>query len=980
MKSDQNIKQNHDQIHHLIQLAADDRLDATQRAKLDAHLVECRQCRDYANEIHTIEKLLSSGSPTRLVPSSSQQKSQQPSATLSKSLTATIHTRYRRYQLNKQILSFTSILTVLAAVIVFFILFGRIIPNNPSPADAPLETSITTATQSPTNTPFETMDIKNTPGEEKSLIQELSTQAGFEIAIPTWLPEGYTLSGTSYNSEKNIACLLYRSPLDSDSATSLVIAQGPFGPLPTDEELWDFDYQSYWSKQAWFDPRHEEYGIAQRTTSAVPGATEDGYYYTRGILNLSLYCQQTGLEVEKALTWQDQKHNFIVFAQEDIYQNGNFLTEAEMQKIAGGLNKIPAAHPFNRLPDYERITNIEEVHSFADFSFRQPTTLPGPYEFLYASVWPLTLVYQSTSGEANAPGLIFVENSSPSKTLEELYNEAPQVYERVTINGQPGLFSAGFCVSEDYKPIADCGTPQILTWFEDGIAFSFSGYFDKEAILATAENLQVLPNKSLQVIPTQEEVITDITPKPIIKTSMGDLIYISSRFTNEVMDSKPEPGEKILVIVLERLDGIPIDIEMFAKAQIQGSPYLLGDSSIAIREGAGQGFLVDSLDEFVISFRVPNSVKTFELIWGKNDPIEIIPTESSLTTTTPTPIPPPSPSEADDTSNINVQAGFDVIEPSSIPAGYILSDTTYHAAENITCLHYRSPLTDDQAPPVLIVAQSSDPLPPVPELTEPYFDAVDTSPTVPIGGVKDGQGNHYPYNSFEAKLYCGNGNQTFYDAVYWQVGDTYFAVLFKPASYMVYTQVATLLDVRRLAESMTGVSTIPVDAIDPERMPSIAVAENYLKVDLLEPTYIPVGYDFLYASYHERTILWVELVYSYDSYDIYGMSISIDLTASVTLTETYEILPGEYEKVIVKNKEALYSLGSCTEESVKPGSTCYAASTLLFFESNMRYMIMGYLSKEEVIAIAESISSRVDIQTTPGLPTPTPTAPPPEEM
>jgi hypothetical protein len=116
--------------------------------------------------------------------------------------------------------------------------------------------------------------------------------------------------------------------------------------------------------------------------------------------------------------------------------------------------------------------------------------------------------------------------------------------------------------------------------------------------------------------------------QPVLKTSMGDFVIVSARFVDEVHGTKPNPGEKILLVILsqpglERLDPATFFLEDFDKVIHDTSKepiYILGsDGSETI---STMGGWVD--EEFAMGFILPATAKTYTLFWPDNAPIDIV--------------------------------------------------------------------------------------------------------------------------------------------------------------------------------------------------------------------------------------------------------------------------------------------------------------------------------------------------------------------
>jgi len=135
---------------------------------------------------------------------------------------------------------------------------------------------------------------------------------------------------------------------------------------------------------------------------------------------------------------------------------------------------------------------------------------------------------------------------------------------------------------------------------------------------------------------TAEETKTLETPisgndigQPLVKTSIGDFVIVSARFVDEVHGEKPNPGEKILLVILsqpglERLDPNTFSLEAFGNMThdtSKGEIYILGDDGS--KTISTMGGWVD--EEFAMGFKLPAKIKTYTLFWQDNPPIDIVP-------------------------------------------------------------------------------------------------------------------------------------------------------------------------------------------------------------------------------------------------------------------------------------------------------------------------------------------------------------------
>jgi hypothetical protein len=131
------------------------------------------------------------------------------------------------------------------------------------------------------------------------------------------------------------------------------------------------------------------------------------------------------------------------------------------------------------------------------------------------------------------------------------------------------------------------------------------------------------------------EIESSSTPAPesnsaesVVKTSMGDFVIVSARFADEVNGTKPNPEEKILLVILsqpgvERLDPGIFSLEAFGNMThdtSKGEIYILGDDGS--RTISTMGGWVN--EDFAMGFSVPATVKTYTLFWQDNPPIDIV--------------------------------------------------------------------------------------------------------------------------------------------------------------------------------------------------------------------------------------------------------------------------------------------------------------------------------------------------------------------
>jgi hypothetical protein len=151
--------------------------------------------------------------------------------------------------------------------------------------------------------------------------------------------------------------------------------------------------------------------------------------------------------------------------------------------------------------------------------------------------------------------------------------------------------------------------------------------FGITACVKNPASVQVTPN-------TIQSTDTKATGNQVYNTKMGQLTISSARIVDEVNGDKPNPGEKILLIILAGPSGEALKTDTFSLEEFQkiipdsnqGTIHILGDGgSETISTMAG--WLGPEYKEFGIGFRIPSNVTKYQLVWPGNDPIEIIPAE-----------------------------------------------------------------------------------------------------------------------------------------------------------------------------------------------------------------------------------------------------------------------------------------------------------------------------------------------------------------
>lgn len=127
--------------------------------------------------------------------------------------------------------------------------------------------------------------------------------------------------------------------------------------------------------------------------------------------------------------------------------------------------------------------------------------------------------------------------------------------------------------------------------------------------------------------PEAEQAAGAVPSRPVLTTTMGDLVIASSRLADEVHGQKARSGEKFLLVILtqpnlENLDPGGFSLETFQKMIQENS------SQIYVSANDGSQYISTMAgwvqDEFAVGFAVPVG-DSFILYWPANPPIDIIP-------------------------------------------------------------------------------------------------------------------------------------------------------------------------------------------------------------------------------------------------------------------------------------------------------------------------------------------------------------------
>jgi hypothetical protein len=117
----------------------------------------------------------------------------------------------------------------------------------------------------------------------------------------------------------------------------------------------------------------------------------------------------------------------------------------------------------------------------------------------------------------------------------------------------------------------------------------------------------------------------------LLHTSLGDFVVAGARFEQELHGAKPQEGEKLLLVVLERPGHVQLQPETFSLEEFQAMTRAYTEN-IFIRGEDGRksyavmaGWTEKAKDEFGLGFILREDFSEYVLIWPGNDPVVLRP-------------------------------------------------------------------------------------------------------------------------------------------------------------------------------------------------------------------------------------------------------------------------------------------------------------------------------------------------------------------
>ncbi len=327
---------------------------------------------------------------------------------------------------------------------------------------------------------------------------------------------------------------------------------------------------------------------------------------------------------------------------------------------------------------------------------------------------------------------------------------------------------------------------------------------------------------------------------------------------------------------------------------------------------------------------------------------------------------------------ISQKVGFQVVEPGWVPEGYSLLKTDYTPNQNAACLYYRY---REGSQPVLAIAER-------PSTTASILDDISittldlngekitipvVTESIPLGGAQNGKGLLVS-NAASASKLCPEKDFIANQALTWQFDNKDYIIFGLIDQYKGGVFISPL-EMRRLAENLTGVATIPQESLDPGRLHSIADIQSLAGFAVKSPIQMIPGLQLDHAAFYQTDAQSnaidgpfnlvggktesVVLIYTLENnptthggYE-YGFFITESAGDIRTRAEIHQW--GGFEDVKINGQPAQYRL-FCWEPPTG-GNDCY--QELYWQENGIGYgffiYLPGALDKDQVFAIAESM-------------------------
>lgn len=331
----------------------------------------------------------------------------------------------------------------------------------------------------------------------------------------------------------------------------------------------------------------------------------------------------------------------------------------------------------------------------------------------------------------------------------------------------------------------------------------------------------------------------------------------------------------------------------------------------------------------------------------------------------------PTPTFVTDIQAVSEQAGYAVALPDWLPERFSLVNAVYVPAQNTVCLHYAHPGSEHFAHWVLIESTRALSLQDILLPPQFYNDTPIEIPVytenVAVGGV-EGQAV-YASNGLDINTLCESQDVTTNHALLWQADGKSYVI---SAMLNAYDGrgFLTRLEMRRMAEGLTGVSTIPTDTLDPEYLYAVPDVDALAGFDVKAPGQMPAEMHFAFAVYREHNapvapvsmqnggeeVVLAYFGLTFDNIERRHRILIFQNTIPANILD--EMVLGGGEWVTVNGLPAVFSQ-VCWDDTATGGEAGCSLTLSWEDENGVRFDLEAYLpgalEKETLIAIAESM-------------------------
>jgi hypothetical protein len=232
---------------------------------------------------------------------------------------------------------------------------------------------------------------------------------------------------------------------------------------------------------------------------------------------------------------------------------------------------------------------------------------------------------------------------------------------------------------------------------------------------------------------------------------------------------------------------------------------------------------------------------------------------------------------------------------------------------------------------------------------------MDASP-LPVGGAEGGMAQ-FMGNGVAAGKLCSYPGLISNRALVWKANGKGYVIFGLLDQYQGHGFISHL-EMQRLAESLTGVNTIPAGTLDPERLRTIEDAQTLAGFPVKEPTQMLAGMYFDHAVVRASDKLKeVYLVYTgapNGDGRRYGFFFSQAVGETQSMQETF--LAGGYENLTIAAQPGIYR-EICWSNNLSGATECNQEAT--WFDGGTRFDIQAYLpgamEKSAYLSIAGSM-------------------------